>query len=415
MTANYYALNPISERNKFPTHFSLKCEGNSMIPTLHSEDRLYFKKIEFTKIRDDDFIAVKIKNKIITHRVVYKSRKYLITKGDNVMASDGEIFPHQVLGKLYKIKRRGRIIRPDQLNFLQSTLYFQEIVILKNNLMKNGVNFVFLKGLPVHLYYEGTFPKRIYADCDILIERKYYNKAVELLRKLKYKHLDRSLSKYLKRSKEEEIQVEFYKLIYKFPVVFDVHFSIDISIVHQPGLGVLYPSGLTYKLTNLFLEEKCFVNIKGETFPFLSHVNMTLFLALHFFRHNYKGMYRLSLLNRITQKMAFVKLKHIIRDFRLQTFVYFSFLLLKKYYKTDLINSLLLSIKPRCFYQKILIVALMKEDPYDELGRIEAGIRRFLYLFVLSPNRFLYKILVFIHPRVIFSIFWVIYTKVKGI
>ena len=69
---------------------------------------------------------------------------------------------------------------------LQSSTYFSEIIKIKQALEKNGVEFVFLKGLPIHLYFEKSFPRRIYGDCDLLISPDHGNTVDLILIKLGY-------------------------------------------------------------------------------------------------------------------------------------------------------------------------------------------------------------------------------------
>jgi signal peptidase I len=161
-------INLLLSTGKIP----LKSTGQSMLPILYENDIVYFKKISFSKIKVNDLIVFKMKSKLITHRVVYKTNKYLITKGDNNPASDGKIYPRKILGKVYKIKRNGQTFNPETFYLLQSTNYFQEIVKIKNEFDKKNINYVFLKGLPLHLYFEGSHPQRLYADCDVLVIKK---------------------------------------------------------------------------------------------------------------------------------------------------------------------------------------------------------------------------------------------------
>ena len=151
-----------------------------MEPIFHENDVLYFKKIAFKSIKVNDIVSIKKGKQLISHRVIYKTNKYLVTKGDNNPISDGKIFPKQIIGKVYQVKRKGQIFDPEQLYLLQSTLYFQEIVKIKTKLDKQGINYVFLKGLPLHLYFEKTHPRRIYLDCDVLVDKKDFFKAEKI-------------------------------------------------------------------------------------------------------------------------------------------------------------------------------------------------------------------------------------------
>ncbi len=114
----------------------LKSQGSSMLPILYSNDMAYFKKIQFKQVKIDDIILVHKNKRPFTHRIIYKTDKYLITKGDNNFQSDGKIYPRQIIGKVAKVKRDGKEFDPNQIYLLQSSLYFQEIVKIKNTFEK---------------------------------------------------------------------------------------------------------------------------------------------------------------------------------------------------------------------------------------------------------------------------------------
>ena len=77
---------------------------------------------------------------------------------------------------------------------MQSTLYFQEIVRIKAALEKQNIEYVFLKGLPVHLYYEKTHPRRFYLDADIFSAKRKFYCTQKLLIKNGYKKANTELS-----------------------------------------------------------------------------------------------------------------------------------------------------------------------------------------------------------------------------
>lgn len=102
-------MRKIINRFKYLKKFIIKSEGNSMWPVLHSRDVLYYTKTKINKIQIDDIVLVEKENKLLTHRVIYKTYKFLITKGDGNLSSDGKIFSNQLIGKVYKVKRNGEI------------------------------------------------------------------------------------------------------------------------------------------------------------------------------------------------------------------------------------------------------------------------------------------------------------------
>jgi len=399
----------------------LKSAGQSMIPILQPNDIVYFKKIPFLKIKVNDLIVFKKKNQLITHRLIYKTKKYLIIKGDNNPNYDGKIYPKQILGKVYQIKRNGQIFKPETLYLIQSTHYFSEIVKIKNEFDKKNINYVFLKGLPLHLYYEGTHPKRLYADCDLLVDKKDFEKAEKILLKNKCQKAETHWSKNAKKLQKKELEATFYKKTNQFIITFDIHLQlVDLSIVHLGHFNQLYPQKLIDRLTDEFLKIKKEIKINNEKFLILNTYYLILYLSLHLFHHNFIGAFRYDFLDRVIRKTKITaalinQLINIIKKYKLQNFAYPVFFLLKKYYQTPLPKNFLNQIKPRFYTMFTLFFpqSLHKINIFNDDSRINAGIKRFLYLFLLSPSPFWKKILVFFNPQVVFAVFWVMIKKLK--
>ncbi len=393
--------------------FHLKSQGQSMLPILQPNDVLYYKKTAFAQTKPNDLIMVKKGNNLFTHRIIHKTKKSLVTKGDNNLESDGKIYPRQIIAKVDQVKRNRQIFNPESLYLLQSTLYFQEIVKIKKALEKEKIDFVFLKGLLLHLNFEKSHPKRIYLDCDVLIKKQDFNKAQTILQQYNYKRSDNLLSKRIKRNIGEEMEVSYYKLLNGFAITFDLHFEVDITIVHLNQLELLYPQKYIDQLTREFLLTKKSVKIQNEPFFILNAEFLILYLALHFFHHNYQGAFRLEFLDKIIcqghfRSVLWTDISKKILDYQLQNFVYPVFVLLKKLYKTHIPIYFLKSIQPSIFYLNYLTSII--NDPssvFDDEQRIKAGVNRFKNLFYLSPRPLWIKTLVFLNPQVLYSIFWV--------
>jgi len=402
-----------------------------MFPVLLNEDIVYLKKIRYPQLKVNDIITVKKFHKLFTHRIIFKTAKHLITKGDNNLTSDGKIYPRQIIGRVYQMKRKGKVINPENLYLVQSSLYFTEIVKIKKALEKEKIDFVFLKGLPLHLYYEGSHPRRIYADCDVLIVEKDYLKAKKILEKAGYKYHDDSYSKFHKILKNKQTEFSFYKNINKFPVLFDVHLE-PVFMMNQLGeLTELYPQVLVNRLTIEFLNSKQSITIQNEKFLLLNSYFLILYLALHFFHHNFRGSHRLELLDKVIRKAVlltspqgnpyipatpgvFLSLSEIITKYKLQNFVYPAFVLLKKLYKTPMPQDFLKSIQPSNFQLQYLSSIINHPSlVFDDEPRVKAGITRFKNLFFLSPNPWWGRLMIIFNTQVIYSVIWVIWRKFK--
>lgn len=398
-------------------NFSLKSYGYSMNPIIHDGDIVSYRRTSFLRTKLCDLIMIKKFGKLLTHRVIFKQHNYLITKGDNNINADGKIYPKKIIARLYQVKRSGQTFNPEDIYLIQSTLYFQEIIRIKQEFEKEKIDFVLLKGLPIHLYYEKTHPRRIYLDCDILIHNQAAGKADRILLSFGYKKADSSLFKIPKGIKDKKVESAYYKNINGFNVVFDLHYKAVFMMTQLGKLEALYPQNLIDQLTIELLQNTKIVNIQGEKFPILSPNDQIIYLVLHFFHHNFRGAFRLELLHRIILKYSrsvnWALISTKIKTYRVQNFVYPVFILLKKLYKTSIPPLFLKSIQPSSlplqYLSSVINHPLLVFD--DEL-RIRAGINRFKNLFFLSPNAIFTKILVFINIQVLFLIFWLMKKRI---
>ena len=126
---------------------------------------------------------------------------------------------------------------------------------------------------------------------------------------------------------------------------------------------------------------------------------MILYLALHFFHHNFQGAFRLELLDKVIKKYKlrekdWLGIKFKMAEFSLNNFVEPVFYLLRKYFRTPI---------PRLINGKKIEVNIFDSEP-----RIVSGIKRFRNLLFLSPNSFWRKTLIFLNPGVIYSSFFVL-------
>lgn len=395
--------------------FALKSYGTSMFPLLQPEDIIYYDKLPYKNIDVNDIIIGKKNTHLFTHRIIYKTESYVITKGDNNLASDGKIYVKQIIAKAYQLKRNKKIINPESLYLVQSTLYFQEIVKIKRAFEKEKINFVFLKGLPLHLYYEETHPRRFYLDCDILIKKQYSTKLQVILRRYGYKLSSNLLSKRIKRNIGEEVEMSYYKMLNVFAITFDLHFEIDITIVHLNRLEALYKQKLIDQLTQEFLLTKKTVEIQNESFVILSPSFFILYLALHFFHHNFRGAFRLEFMNKVITKsnLNWNTIAKTIDTYGFKAFVYPVFIMLKKYYQTNIPLSFIKAIQPEEQMLTYINKKILPINIFNDESRIIAGRNRFENLFFLSPRPLLIKLSIFFNLQVLYSIFWTLQRRLS--
>jgi signal peptidase I len=400
------------------SYFPLKSQGKSMQPILWENDIVYFKKTAFSKIKVNDLIVFYQKKKIICHRVIYKTDGYLITKGDNTLSADGKIYPKQILGRVYQIKRNGQFFDPQTLYLIQSTHYFNEIIKIKNAFDRQKINYLFLKGLPIHLYFEGEHPKRLYADCDVLVDQKDFNRAQKILYRFGYQKSDTALSPLQKKLKDKEVENAYWKTINGFSVIFDLHTEVVFMMTQLGKLDQLYPQQFINQLTEEFLAAKKKIKINDEQFLILHFEFLILYLALHLFHHNFQGSFRFQFFDIVVRKSKlnarnWQNIGKTIAKYQLNNFVYPVFYLAKKYYQTPIPNFFLNQIKSVSPLVRKLINKLSLADILADETRIKAGVNRFLNLFFLSPNPLWKKIFVFFNPQVVYSVFFVVFNQIK--
>lgn len=383
-----------------------------MLPLLRSDDVLFFSRANLSKIRINDLVMVKMARIIFTHRIIYKTEKYFITKGDNNIQSDGKIYTAQLLGKVKKIKRKGLFLIPEYLYLFQSSLYFQEIVKIKEHFEREQVNHVFLKGLPLHLYYEKAHPRRIYADCDILVNYSDFERIDKILISFGYNNYDSSYSSFHKKLKNKPTETQYTKVINGFHVIFDVHFEVNFLMNQLGKLDDLYSQRLIDEFTQESIETSKSITVNKRKFLILSPELLIIYLALHLFHHNFRGAYRYDFLDKVIRKARItnyeLRIMGEINKFKLQNFVYPVFYFLKKYYNIPLSKEFMESIKPDNIRLEYIKKNILSINIFDDEYRIQAGVSRFKNLFFLSPNPLWRRLMIIFNIQVFYSVFWVI-------
>jgi len=385
--------------------FSVKAQGDSMSPLLQNGDSIEYKHIPFKDIELNDIILVYTGDILMTHRVIYKTNKGCITRGDNNNTADSQLQKGQVLAKAIRFKRKGIWYGMQDVYISQSMIYLHEIKKLEKQLQIHKIKHVFIKGVLVSLRYVGNIPKRIYADCDLLIQRENYFKITEVFKSLGYTYSVISHPFVSDKKPEDKPELNFVKMVQGIPVIFDIHLEPVFLMLQLGGMHLLYP-----KLESLgthFIEKGKKMNIKGSIYSMCSVPDQILYLVLHIFHHNFTDVIRYQLLDSVVRKSMRPKslreLKETILSFQLEGYVYLVFILLKKYCKIPIPQSFLTSIQPSPFKKWITDIFLKRIDIFSGDSRLKAGIERFILIFFLSPEPLWRKSFLFIHPEV-FSI-----------
>ncbi len=389
----------------------IKIFGNSMFPILVDGDIAHFRALSPHQVKVNDIICFKKRNRLISHRVVYSTDVYVISKGDNNSSPDGRIYHKNILGRIERVERKGQITNINDLYLFQSSIYYKEIEKITRAFNQKNVDYVILKGLPLYMHYENKHPRRIYSDCDILVSKRDSKKVEGIFRRNRYERVN-TLS--LTGDKlEDKAEISFHKIVDNFPVIFDVHREAVFLMSRVGEVGPLYPKKLLNQYTQNLLDSKVYVFIESEKYPVLNSEQLLVYLFLHLFNHNFKGVYRYIFIESVLRSNPDPKkVLNVIKEYRLETFIYPVLLILKKYFNSALVSQLINSInlsdrKLKYIRQNLSKINIFQD--HDHLGNGE----HFRLLFNLSPNPFLVKILVFFDGKIIYSILWIIYSKIK--
>lgn len=391
-----------------------------MLPLLYTGDIIEYKRISFPKIRINDIVLTYKGDVFMTHRVTYKTNEYIITRGDNNKKADGKIYPNNIMGKVSRFKRNGAWHTIEEQYIAQSLYYLKEVKKISKKLQINNIPHVFIKGVMTSLKHNGKLPQRIYADCDLLIHREDFRKVRHIFEEAGYEFLQNQQSVIIKsRDATPKFEGDFYKMIDTTPVYFDVHLEPVFLMTKVSGMGLLYKDSLRKQLGTHFIEQRDWILFeKGEKYPTCSITDQIIYLALHFFHHNYTDIIRLyfihELLRTNKKKIKWDEFIHTVKQFSLGTYIYPTLLLMKKYFKTSIPTNVMRQLKLYGYKKKIVDFSLRNTDIFSEDTRLRGGVLRFILIFLLSPEPIWKKAFLFIHPDAMISLIWVITQKISA-
>lgn len=357
-------------------------EPSSMFPLIILKDKP--KIIKATSLTTNDIVVFKKSGRLMAHRLIYlsKNKKHYIIKGDNSLEADGKIKKSQILGKVEEIDRRGQKIQIGHLYLSQSINYLRQLEKINSQFTKQKITYITLKGLPLHLHFSKTPPKRLYFDADLLIKSADLAKAGKILKKLDFKKVPTTL---FKGPIKTTSQISFYKDTKPFEVIIDLHLEPAIAFTKVRSLNSLLPETKTFN-SHLFQNIRR-VKINNTYFPILKTEILIIYLLLHFYHHNFNGIHRLELINKIIskRKVNWNSVGELAKRFKFESLIYPGFLMLSKYYKTKIPERLLKATTPS-FSQKLIGLTISGLiSPFNSGTRTVEGIKRFVFLILLSP------------------------------
>jgi len=287
--------------------YQLKIKDQNMYPLLQMGDIATFKKTSFTLVKPNDLVLITRKNSPIVRRIILKNDEYCITKIDGGKMSDNTVITaHSIIYAISSVKRRSVTIDLYEGYAVQSSVYWHQILVLMDSFKKNHIDFVFLKGLPLHLYYEKNYPKHMYTDCDILVNPFSKNKLEGAFHEMGYVKENDSSPSFQRFAQHEEIELDFTRKVSGIIVRFDVHYSVSMSTVHFNGLRKKLGS-----LSKEMLMTKKYVSIDSKRFPLLKEDLLILYLLLHQVNHSWKDLKGAVFINTIVNSIAKKRKGHI--------------------------------------------------------------------------------------------------------
>jgi len=405
--------------------FSIIAQGHSMYPLLRDGDMLKYTRVPFNTINLNDVVLTYVDALFITHRVIYKTKNTYITRGDNNNKADAPLQKARAIAKVIRFKRSGIWHEIQEVYFTQSALYLTEINKFATLFQLNKISHVFLKGVLVSLRYEGAIPKRIYADCDILVSRDQMSQIGSIMKRLGYVAVDKPLTTQINKNKYPvPPEISYVKMVRGVPIVFDIHFEPVFLMTQLGGMNLLYPKKQLLSLGNKMINNREVKKVKGFKYSLCKPSDQILYLSLHIFHHNYTDSIRYQLLDAVirksTSKKIWEDLGVTIGEFHLEGYTYGVFLLLKRYFKTSIPPSFFTKIRPTGFKFQVLSFKINNTDIFSQDSQIKAGIGRFILIFLLSPESIWKKSLLLIQPevtyvgiRLVYSIFFSYVSQVR--
>ncbi len=395
----------------------LKCLDRIMYPIIIPNDMLYLKYVTFRNLKVNDIVVYNIGNRLLQQRVIYASN-YVVLQGDNNITTYKINNGNNIIGKILKIKRNNIVYSPEDFYTFQSSLYFREITKIKIRLKKAGIDPIFLKGLIPYLYYFKNIPHRIYADCDILIKKEKYFLIKKILLRLGYREiLENKYAKMHKLLRSIPTEFIFTKELSNIIINLDIHLEV-IYLMTQNGIfGELYSQKLLDNLSEKFQKEKQQIKIFDETFFILSPENMIIYLSLHFYQHNFKGVHRLELLGKLIKtkrnSINWVAIADTINMFKINNFVFPVLLILRKLYSVSIPDQYLDKIKPNKNILKYINKNVMSSNSFTEEDMYTTKTIHIKNMYNLSPSKFMNKIFFLLNPNILYFTISIIIGKLK--
>jgi signal peptidase I len=105
---NDLGMKVLEAMKKSNSQLQLTVAGTSMLPIINDGDSVYFQKTSRYRI-GDILVFERATGVIITHRLLYKTKKYFYIKGDSTVAID-KVEYSSIIGAVYQVKKPHKTI-----------------------------------------------------------------------------------------------------------------------------------------------------------------------------------------------------------------------------------------------------------------------------------------------------------------
>jgi hypothetical protein len=181
-------------------------------------------------------------------------------------------------------------------------------------------------------------------------------------------------------------------------------------------ISPLYSKKKITEMSNNFLNQKKIIKIASNNFPILSENNMLIYLSLHFFHHNFRGIFRMEFLHifiktNYQKNIVWADIMNKINHYEIVNFIFPVFILLKKYFQTPIPSYFIdnLAIRNNKYFKKVTHIRI-----FDDQGRGEAGIERLLNIFNFSNSPIYKKVLIIFNRQFISFTFLILKARLSS-
>lgn len=413
-------LHLITDFIKKGKEFSFIASGQSMAPLIPPESHLFIKLCSPNKIKTGDIVFFKQNGGFLTHRLIYKprvsprlkrgdrlssgagvpafkSKSFWLTKADASPLPDQPIKPDQILGKVTKIERDGKVFSPEALIKIQNLFYLEEFNKLNKLFWKNNLKVISLKGIALSQQLEGKLPNRVLSDLDFLIQRKDFTQAAKILRGLGYR---------VKKQSPLQQEITFKK---------SGTFTLAVDIHQEPvgsTQGKLNPLPLekNQRISQDFIKRAELVKKKGGKFWTLEENDLLFYLCLHhFFHHNCRGIEQLVNITQVMEKLPidWKVFRRRVKDYSLENYLYYPLFLAKNLLGAKVLKRVLCEFKPKNIFAKLVPCFINQKNVFRPRRNItqpgETNKENIVLRFLIIDKPFLWKIWYLTRPRVLFG------------